>query len=201
MADSIGKPISKLKREARSCRACPLWAPATQTVFGEGKANAKVMLIGEQPGNDEDLQGKPFVGPAGRLLDKALHEAGIDRQQLYVTNAVKHFKYQLRGKRRMHKTPAQSEIAACAQWLEGELAALHPKVVVCLGATAARALFGSEFRVSTMRGRFVPSAHAQFAYATLHPSALLRLRGDAEREQAFKQFVKDLQLIQKALAA
>jgi uracil-DNA glycosylase family protein len=197
MADSI----TKLKRKALTCRACPLWEHATQTVFGEGSAKAEVMLIGEQPGNEEDLQGKPFVGPAGHLLDKALTEAGVDRATLYVTNTVKHFKFELRGKRRMHKTPAQREIAACYQWLQSELAALQPKVVVCLGATAGRALLGADFKVSTMRGRFITSPHAPFVFATLHPSALLRLRDADERERAFKQLVKDLKLIHKALAA
>jgi uracil-DNA glycosylase family protein len=195
----MASPLDDLEKQARSCRDCPLWANATQTVFGAGNPRAKVMLVGEQPGDEEDRKGLPFVGPAGRLLDRALEAAGIDRSQLYVTNAVKHFKWEPRGKRRLHKTPAQREIEACAQWLEGEIRAVRPQVIVCLGATAARALLGSAFRVSTMRGRFVESPHAPFVFATLHPSALLRLRDEAEREDAFKHFVQDLELIQQAL--
>jgi DNA polymerase len=190
-----------LRQEALRCRACPLWEHATQTVFGEGEARSRVMLIGEQPGDEEDRKGRPFVGPAGRLLDRALAAAGIERSLLYVTNAVKHFKWQLRGKRRMHKTPAQREIEACHQWLEREIAALKPRVIVCLGATAARAVLGPDFRVSTMRGKFVASPHAPRVFATLHPSALLRLRDAREREAAFEQLVADLSLIGKALRA
>jgi DNA polymerase len=195
MADSI----KQLQERARSCRACPLWANATQTVFGAGDPHAKVMLVGEQPGDEEDKQGLPFVGPAGRLLDRALEAAGIDRTKVYLTNAVKHFKWTPRGKRRLHKTPAQREIEACEQWLEGEIEALRPQVIVCLGATAARVLLGAAFRVSAMRGSFVESPHAPFVFATLHPSALLRLRNEGEREAAFKQLVQDLTLIHKAL--
>ena len=195
MADSI----KQLQERARSCRACPLWANATQTVFGAGDPHAKVMLVGEQPGDEEDKQGLSFVGPAGRLLDRALEAAGIDRTKVYLTNAVKHFKWTPRGKRRLHKTPAQREIEACEQWLEGEIEALRPQVIVCLGATAARVLLGAAFRVSAMRGSFVESPHAPFVFATLHPSALLRLRNEGEREAAFKQLVQDLTLIHKAL--
>lgn len=195
MADSI----KQLQERARSCRACPLWANATQTVFGAGDPHAKVMLVGEQPGDEEDKQGLPFVGPAGRLLDRALEAAGIDRTKVYLTNAVKHFKWTPRGKRRLHKTPAQREIEACEQWLEGEIEALRPQVIVCLGATAARVLLGAAFRVSAMRGSFVESPHAPFVFATLHPSALLRLRNEGEREAAFKHLVQDLTLIHKAL--
>jgi len=192
-------PLDELEKRARSCRDCPLWANATQTVFGAGDPHAKVMLVGEQPGDEEDRKGLPFVGPAGRLLDRALEAAGVDRTELYVTNAVKHFKWELRGKRRLHKTPAQREVEACLQWLEAEIEAIKPKVIVCLGATAARALLGASFRVSTMRGRFIESPYASFVFATLHPSALLRLRDEAEREEAFKRFVEDLALIHKAL--
>jgi DNA polymerase len=195
MADTL----DKLRETAKSCRACPLWQNATQTVFGAGDRHAKVMLVGEQPGDEEDRQGLPFVGPAGKLLDRALTAAEIHRQHLYITNAVKHFKWQLRGKRRLHKTPAQREIEACQQWLEREIAVLKPTVIVCLGATAARTLLGSAFRVSTMRGQFVASPHAKFVYATLHPSALLRLRDEQARHEAFDRFVKDLKLIRKAI--
>ena len=194
------KSLKELREEARACQNCPLWANATQTVFGAGDPHARIMLVGEQPGDEEDKKGLPFVGPAGRLLDKALTEAGVDREHLYVTNAVKHFKWQLRGKRRLHKTPAQREIDACHQWLEGEIAAVKPHVIVCLGSTAAKAVISKDFKVSTQRGAFVDSPHAPFVFATLHPSALLRVQEDDEREAAFRQFVRDLSLIKKALA-
>src|SRR5258707_15226325 len=162
----MAKSLRQLREEARACQACPLWANATQTVFGAGDPHARVMLVGEQPGDEEDKKGLPFVGPAGKLLDRALEAAGIEREPLYVTNAVKHFKWQLRGKRRLHKTPAQREIDACRQWLESEIQALKPQVIVCLGATAAKALFGPDFKVSTMRGRFIQTAYASHAFAT-----------------------------------
>jgi DNA polymerase len=193
-------PLDQLRKEAKGCRACPLWENATQTVFGEGDAAARVMLVGEQPGDEEDIAGRPFVGPAGRLLDRALAAAGVERSSVYITNAVKHFKWQLRGKRRLHKTPAQREIEACRQWVDREITALTPRVIVCMGATAARALLGPDFRVSTMRGRFVESPLAERVFATLHPSALLRLRDEGEKEAAFRQFVGDLGLIREALA-
>lgn len=193
--------LKALREEARKCQACSLWANATQTVFGAGSPHARVMLVGEQPGDEEDKKGLPFIGPAGRLLDRALEAAGVAREETYVTNAVKHFKWMAtRGKRRLHKTPAQREIDACHQWLERELATLKPHVVVCLGATAAKAVIGRAFKVSTQRGRFVESSAAPYVFATLHPSALLRLQDDAEREAAFDQFVKDLRLIHKALS-
>ena len=192
--------LKELREEAKRCRACPLWEHATQTVFGAGDEHAKVMLVGEQPGDEEDRKGLPFVGPAGRLLDRALEAAGIDREHVYVTNAVKHFKWQLRGKRRLHKTPAQREVDACHQWLEQEIATVKPHVIVALGSTAAKAVINKDFKVSVQRGQFIESTLARFVFATLHPSALLRLRGDKEREIAFKQFVKDLSLIKKALA-
>jgi DNA polymerase len=195
----MGEPLKKLRDEARNCRDCPLWQNATQTVFGEGDPGATVMLVGEQPGDEEDRQGLPFVGPAGRLLDRALETAGVARERIYVTNAVKHFKWEPRGKRRLHKTPAQREIDACHQWLDGEIETLKPHVIVCLGATAAKAVIGRDFKVSTMRGRFVPSPRAPFVFATLHPSALLRLRDAGEREEAFRHFVDDLALVRKAL--
>jgi uracil-DNA glycosylase family protein len=193
------KSLQQLREEARSCQDCPLWANATQTVFGAGDPHARVMLVGEQPGDAEDKKGLPFVGPAGKLLDRALEAAEVDREHLYVTNAVKHFKWQLRGKRRLHKTPAQREIDACRQWLEREVAALGPQVIVALGATAARAVIGKDFKVSTMRGRFVESPLAPHVFATFHPSALLRLRDEAEKQAAFDQLVKDLRLIRAAL--
>jgi DNA polymerase len=193
------KSIEQLREDARACQDCPLWANATQTVFGAGDPHARVMLVGEQPGDEEDRKGLPFVGPAGRLLDRALEAAGVDREHLYVTNAVKHFKWQLRGKRRLHKTPAQREVDACRQWLEREIEAVKPQVVVALGATAARAVIGKDFKVSVMRGQFVESPLAPRVFATFHPSALLRLRDEAEKEAAFEQLVRDLKLIRKAL--
>ena len=195
----MAKSLKQLREDARGCRDCPLWANATQTVFGAGDPHARVMLVGEQPGDEEDKKGLPFVGPAGRLLDRALEAAGVDREDLYVTNAVKHFKWQLRGKRRLHKTPAQREVDACHQWLEREVAAVNPHVIVALGATAARAVIGKDFKVSVQRGPFVESALAPHVFATLHPSALLRLQDQAEKEAAFAQLVKDLGLIRTAL--
>jgi DNA polymerase len=196
----MAKTLEELREEARKCQACPLWVSATQTVFGAGHPHARVMLVGEQPGDEEDKKGLPFVGPAGRLLNQALEAAGVAREQLYVTNAVKHFKWQLRGKRRLHKTPAQREIDACHQWLEGEIGMVKPHVIVCLGATAAKAVIGKDFKVSTQRGQFVESPLAPYVFATFHPSALLRLQDDAEKEAAFDQLVKDLKLIPKALS-
>jgi uracil-DNA glycosylase family protein len=194
----MASSLDEIRARARRCQNCPLWANATQTVFGAGDPHARAMLIGEQPGDEEDRKGLPFVGPAGRLLDRALEAAGVDREHLYVTNAVKHFKFQLRGKRRIHKTPAQREIEACRQWLESEVAAVKPRVIGCLGATAARAVISRDFKVTVMRGRFVESPLAPYVFATFHPSALLRLREDEEREAAFKQLVTDLKLIKKA---
>jgi uracil-DNA glycosylase family protein len=191
--------LKRLREAAKRCQDCPLWANATQTVFGAGDAHAAVMLVGEQPGDEEDRQGEPFVGPAGRLLDRALEAAKIDRAHIYITNAVKHFKWEPRGKRRLHKTPAQREIDACHQWLEGEIRTIKPKVIVCLGATAAKALFGPAFKVSTMRGKLIETPHAPRAFATFHPSALLRLRDAKEKEAAFETLVSDLSLIKQAL--
>jgi DNA polymerase len=196
----MAKSLSELREDARGCQDCPLWANATQTVFGAGDPHARVMLVGEQPGDEEDKKGLPFVGPAGRLLDKALEAAGVNREHLYVTNVVKHFKWQLRGKRRLHKTPAQREVDACHQWLEREIATVKPHVIVALGSTAAKAVISKDFKVSIQRGRFVESPLAPRVFATLHPSALLRLQEDKEREVAYMQFVKDLSLIKKALA-
>jgi DNA polymerase len=196
----MANSIKALREEARRCQDCPLWANATQTVFGAGDPHARVMLVGEQPGDEEDKKGLPFVGPAGRLLDRALEAAGVEREHLYVTNAVKHFKWQLRGKRRLHKTPAQREIDACHQWLEREIENIQPRVIVALGSTAAKAVIARDFKVSLQRGQFVDSPLAPYVFATLHPSALLRLREDEQREVAFKQLVTDLKLIKKALA-
>ncbi|MGQ0547723.1 MAG: UdgX family uracil-DNA binding protein [Betaproteobacteria bacterium] len=200
---SPGNSLDDLRKAARRCQDCPLWANATQTVFGTGDPHARVMLVGEQPGDEEDKKGLPFVGPAGRLLDRALEAAGVERTHLYVTNAVKHFKWQpaggRAGKRRLHKTPAQREIDACHQWLEREVAAIQPQVIVALGATAARAVIAKDFKVSTMRGKLVESPLAPHVFATLHPSALLRLQDEQEKEEAFRHFVKDLSLINTAL--
>src|SRR5437763_10029796 len=194
------KGLKQIREEARACQDCPLWANATQTVFGAGDPHADVMLVGEQPGDEEDKKGLPFVGPAGRLLDRALEAAEVTREHLYVTNAVKHFKWQLRGKRRLHKTPAQREVDACHQWLEREIETVKPQVIVALGATAARAVISKDFKVSLERGKFVESPLAPYVFATLHPSALLRVQEDEDRELAFKQLVNDLSLIKKALA-
>ena len=190
--------IPKLKEAAAGCTACPLHETGTQTVFGEGTSKAEVMFVGEQPGDQEDLQGKPFVGPAGKLLDKALEEAGIDRRQVYVTNVVKHFKWQARGKRRIHQKPNWSEIAACRPWLEAELEVVEPRVLVCLGATAAQALLGRDFRVSRQRGEPVDSDLAEHVLATVHPSSILRADED-RRELEYRAFVDDLKTVAKVM--
>jgi DNA polymerase len=170
-------------------------------VFGEGKTRAAVMFVGEQPGNDEDLEGRPFVGPAGKLLDRALSEAGIDRDAAYVTNVVKHFKWEPRGKRRIHSKPNAAEIKACFPWLEAEIAVVKPKVLVCLGATAAQALLGRTFRVSVERGKFIPSPHAPHVMATVHPSSILRAPDDDAREREMESFIADLRNVTKVLGA
>jgi uracil-DNA glycosylase len=186
--------LEKLRQEAAGCTACDLYKTGTQTVFGEGSNGAEVMFVGEQPGDQEDKDGRPFVGPAGRLFDDALEDAGIDRTQVYVTNVVKHFKWRARGKRRIHQKPNWSEIAACRPWLDGELAAVEPRVLVCLGATAAHALLGRQFRVTQQRGTPVESELAEHVLATVHPSSILR--GDPEtREQEYRAFVKDLEAV------
>jgi uracil-DNA glycosylase family protein len=198
-AKRISPPdLDSLRAEAADCRDCPLWAHATQTVFGEGSPHALVMFVGEQPGDEEDKAGRPFVGPAGRVLDRALEEAGIDRRTVYVTNAVKHFKWEPRGKRRMHKTPAQQEIDACRQWLEREIASIRPKLVVCLGATAARALLGSKFKITQGRGRFYQIGDLPEILPTFHPSYILRLRDEA-RAEADQQFIADLKSVAQHL--
>ena len=187
--------INKVRETAKDCRACHLYRHATQTVFGEGPRKAEVMLVGEQPGDAEDLAGHPFVGPAGKLLDRALAEAGIDRKIVYVTNVVKHFKFEPRGKRRIHAKPNGAEIAACRPWLETEIALVKPRVLVCLGATAAQALIGKSFKVSQQRGRFVDSSLAPRVTATVHPSSILRAPDDDSRREELARFVADLRRV------
>jgi DNA polymerase len=190
--------LTALREAAAGCRGCHLWQVGTQTVFGEGPAGAEAVFVGEQPGDVEDREGRPFVGPAGRLFDEALAEAGIDRSRTYVTNAVKHFKWQARGKRRIHEKPNWSEMTACRPWLEAELSAVQPRVLVLLGATAAQTLLGRQFRVTQWRGELVDSDLAEFVVATVHPSSILR--GEpSEREQNFRAFVKDLEVVAKLL--
>jgi uracil-DNA glycosylase len=193
--------LPNLRRAAAGCRACDLWRRGTQTVFGEGSSRARVMLVGEQPGDREDLEGRPFVGPAGRILDVALEKAGIDRAAVYVTNAVKHFKWEPRGKRRIHQKPNSVEIAACRPWLDAEIRVVKPDVLVCLGATAAQALLGRSFRVSRQRGQFVTSALAPRVLATVHPSSILRAPDDATRRAETERFVSDLRKVARALRA
>ena len=190
--------LPKLKEAAAGCTACPLHETGTQTVFGEGTSKAEVVFVGEQPGDQEDLQGKPFVGPAGKLLDRALEDAGIDRSQAYVTNVVKHFKWQARGKRRIHQKPNWSEISACRPWLEAELDAIEPRVLVCLGATAAQALLGRDFRVSRQRGEPVESDLADKVIATVHPSSILRA-DEETREREYRELVNDLKTVAKLI--
>jgi len=184
--------LPRLREAAKHCHACDLWRNATQTVFGEGKSGARIMLVGEAPGDQEDLAGKPFVGPAGKLLDDALEEAGIERSKVYVTNAVKHFKWEPRGKRRIHKKPNTQEIRACQPWLDAQIAAVKPRVIVCLGATAAQALLGKDFRVTQQRGKLVPSDLAPVVIATVHPSSILRAPDPKDREEERKRFIADL---------
>jgi DNA polymerase len=200
-----GEPVSELiperptlgavREAAAGCKACDLYKRGTQTVFGEGPRKAEVMFVGEQPGDAEDVAGRPFVGPAGRLLDRALEEAGIDRSIVYVTNVVKHFKWEPRGKRRIHSKPNAAEIRACRPWLETEIALVKPRVVVCLGATAAQALLGNAFKVSRQRGAFVPSSLAPLVTATVHPSSILRAPDDETRREEMSRFVQDLRAV------
>ena len=192
--------LPSLREAAAGCRACHLWENATQTVFGEGAPGARILLVGEQPGDREDVDGRPFVGPAGKLLDRALEEAGIDRTNVYVTNVVKHFKWEPRGKRRIHKRPNAEEITACRPWLEAEIETVQPEVVVCLGATAAQALLGSSFRVSRQRGQFVEGLLGPVLTATVHPSSILRAADDAAREAEYAAFVDDLRVVARRLA-
>jgi uracil-DNA glycosylase len=191
--------IEKLRRVAAGCRACPLWKTGTQTVFGEGSSHAKVVFVGEVPGNDEDLAGRPFVGPAGKLLDHVLEEVGIERDEIYVTNVVKHFKWEPAGKRRIHKKPNAREIAACRPWLDTELEVIKPTILVCLGATAAQALLGRDFRVSRQRGELIESPLARFVMATVHPSSILRAPDDEQRRLAREEFAHDMKKVAQVI--
>lgn len=193
------RSLALLERAAASCRGCDLFANATQTVFGRGPKSARVVLVGEQPGNDEDLAGEPFVGPAGRLLDEALQAAGISRADAYVTNVVKHFKWEPRGKRRLHSKPSAREIAACSPWLGAELAQLEPVVLVCLGATAAQALLGRGFKLLASRGKVLATPLAEHAVATVHPSSVLRQPDSGSRAQARRDLIKDLKVVARLL--
>src|SRR5690349_16852763 len=189
--------LDELRDDVGRCTACELYKGATQAVFGQGLAKSEVMLVGEQPGDREDREGHPFVGPAGRMLDKALEEAGIDRRLVYVTNAVKHFRYEQRGKRRIHQRPAAEHIRACRPWLDAELEVVRPHVLVCLGAVAAQALLGSKVRVTKDRGKPLESELAPMVLVTIHPSAILRERDEPARERAYADFVADLRVVQR----
>ena len=192
--------LESLRESAKGCRACHLWRHATQTVFGEGPQSAQIVFVGEQPGDKEDLQGRPFVGPAGQLFEKSLEEAGIPRAAVYITNVVKHFKWVPSGPRRLHQKPNRQEVTACRPWLEAELAVLEPQVLVCLGATAAQAILGPDFRLTKHRGEFVPSPYRAATIATLHPSAILRAFDAASRERDLAGFVADLRMVAAKLA-
>ncbi len=189
------RSLEVLAHDAKDCRNCDLWKTGTQTVFGEGGAHARVILVGEQPGDKEDLEGRPFVGPAGNLLNTALEQAGIDRAEVYVTNAVKHFKWEPRGKRRLHKKPNTAEVAACRPWLDGEIAAIEPEIIVCLGATAAQAMLGKNFRVTKQRGEFLPGPNGASIVATVHPSSILRASDEDARHEEMRLFVDDLRKV------
>jgi uracil-DNA glycosylase len=191
--------LSGYKEAAAHCRACDLWKNASQTVFGEGRRNATVVFVGEQPGDKEDVAGRPFVGPAGRILDEGLTAAGIDRDTVYVTNAVKHFKWRAAGKRRLHEKPNRSEIAACRLWLDAEIAILKPRVIVCLGATAAQALISPGFKVTEQRGKLIPSPLAPHLVATVHPSSILRARDEKSRAEEMRQFIADLRAVARVI--
>jgi DNA polymerase len=191
--------LASVRAAAKDCQACDLWARGTQTVFGEGRRRAELMFVGEQPGDSEDLEGRPFVGPAGKLLDRVLEEVGIDRDAVYVTNVVKHFKWEPRGKRRIHKKPNASEIAACRPWLDAEIELVKPRAIVCLGATAAQALLGRQFRLTAHRGDFIPSSLAPLLTATVHPSSILRAPDDETRRRERAAFAADLQRVAEAL--
>jgi uracil-DNA glycosylase len=190
--------LIEVREAARECTACPLYKRATQTVFGDGPKGAPIMFVGEQPGDYEDVAGRPFVGPAGTIMDRALEEAGIDRRQVYVTNTVKHFKWEPRGKRRIHQKPNSREIAACRPWLEAELRLVKPKLLVCLGATAGQAIFGPSFRVTRERGKVLSSKFAPKVLATVHPSSLLRQPDEESREREYNRFVVDLRAALRA---
>ncbi len=191
--------LPKLRAIAAECQACPLWKLGTQTVFGEGRSKSLILLVGEQPGDKEDLAGRPYVGPSGELLDEALEAAAIDRSRVYVTNVVKHFKWEPRGKRRIHKKPNGAEITACRPWLEAEIAVIQPRAIICLGATAAQALLGPKFRVSVQRGQFFPSPLAEYLTATVHPSSILRAPTEEARRMERARFIDDLKKIRKTL--
>jgi uracil-DNA glycosylase family protein len=191
--------LDALRRRAASCQACPLWKDATRTVFGEGPPNADVMFVGEQPGDREDREGRPFVGPAGLLLDKALGDAGLDRKRIYVTNAVKHFKFEQRGKRRLHKRPNTSEIKICRRWLFDEIEAVSPRLIVALGATAAHGLTGRATAVQSIRGSVLTVDKRLRVFMTIHPSALLRLQDEEEKRSGYQSFVNDLRSIERLL--
>jgi len=191
--------LSALREAARDCRGCPLFQHATQTVFGLGRRASRLMLVGEQPGDEEDRRGEPFVGPAGRLLDEALTAVGIERSDTYVTNVVKHFKWVAQGKRRLHQKPTGREVAACLPWLENEIALIEPQLIVCLGATAAQALLGSDFRVTVSRGRSMMTRFGPPAVATVHPSSILRQKTSVDREREMKLFVADLESVARLL--
>jgi uracil-DNA glycosylase len=194
------KSLKAFREAAAGCKGCDLWERGTQTVFGEGARHAEVLFVGEQPGNEEDLTGHPFVGPAGRLLNDALKEAGIDRRKTYVTNVVKHFKWEPRGKRRIHKKPNARQISACRPWLEAEINLVKPNVIVCLGATAAQALLGPKFKVSKQRGKFIESTLAPYIMATVHPSSILRAPDDETRHVEKRRFIDDLKLVAGVLS-
>jgi uracil-DNA glycosylase family protein len=193
------RSLTSLREAAAGCRGCHLWRDATQTVFGEGRARARMMMVGEQPGDSEDRAGKPFVGPAGRELDKALEAAGIDRDEVYITNVVKHFAFEMRGKRRLHRTPKRFEIDACRPWLDAEIEIVRPEAIVLLGATAGKALFGSGFRLRDARGRRLDSDLAELVSATVHPSSILRQRSDEERHAERRALTEDLERIAAAM--
>jgi uracil-DNA glycosylase len=192
--------LTKLREAAQGCKACDLWKTGTQTVFGEGSSRAQILFVGEQPGDKEDLAGRPFVGPAGRVFDDALSAAGIDRRLAYVTNVVKHFKWEAKGKRRIHQKPNWSELSACRPWLDAELEAVRPRVLVALGATAAQSLLGRQFRVTKERGHPLESDLAPYVVATIHPSSILRQRTDDARAAAMKEFVADLEVVAELLS-
>lgn len=191
--------LEKIRAAAQSCKGCDLYKNATQTVFGEGPKKANVVLVGEQPGDMEDREGHPFVGPAGRLLDKALAEAGIPRDQVYVTNAVKHFKYIWRGKRRLHQKPAVREVAACRPWLEAEIELLNPKVVVCMGATAAQSVLGKTVLITKERGKFMESKTGPATFVTIHPSAIYRQQDENDREREYRRFAAEMKLVRRKI--
>lgn len=193
--------LPQLREAVQSCRGCDLYKHATHAVFGEGPQTSPIVFIGEQPGDEEDRHGKPFVGPAGRLFDRALHDAGIDRLAVYVTNAVKHFKFEERGKRRIHKKPNGTELKACRPWLEAEVTLIKPSIIVCLGATAAQSVFGPAWRVTKERGRFVEHPWAPHATSTIHPSAILRAPTDEQRHIEYERFVEDLKKVLKKVQA